>query len=102
MEPHSGPMNTPPRHVNHDGFHQLLLVTLVCFLIGAQVGLFLWKKFYYTSFQNVTLFGKSYSPPTLARTVDNTVFIFVVQNVNIFFKSNSIRFFRMLFFWTIL
>jgi len=44
-------------HRDHERLHTFLIFFLFSFLIGSQIGLFLWKKHYYRSFQNVTLFG---------------------------------------------
>lgn len=43
------------KHANHENLHTFLFLVLFAFLIAAQIGLFLWKKHRYRSFQNVTL-----------------------------------------------
>lgn len=44
-------------HRGHEGLHSALLGLLFLVLIAAQIGLYLWKKYRYQSFQNVTLLG---------------------------------------------
>jgi len=60
-------MDSPPQvvvkgaydtaHRDHEGLHTFLFLFLFVFLIGSQIALFMWKKYYYRSFQNVTLIG---------------------------------------------
>lgn len=44
-------------HANHEVLHQILFILLFLILIASQIGLYIWKKKYYRSFQNVTLIG---------------------------------------------
>jgi len=44
-------------HADHESLHNVLFIMLFIFLIASQVALYVWKKKYYRSFQNVTLFG---------------------------------------------
>lgn len=44
-------------HSQHEGLHQFLLILLFALLILSQIGLYLWKKKHYRSFQSITLLG---------------------------------------------
>jgi len=54
MEKHEDHQNP---HANHETLHNFLLIFLLTFLIIAQIGLYIWKKRHYRSFQNITLAG---------------------------------------------
>jgi len=66
-------------HADHEGLHSVLFVGMFIFLILSQLGLYLWKKKYYRSFQSTTLIGLWIIP---------------------FLMSGFLWFFRMLFVWT--
>jgi len=67
-------------HADHEGLHTILFFCLFAFLIASQVGLFIWKKKYYRSFQNITLLGLWIIP---------------------FLFSVSAGFWRMILIWTV-
>eukprot|EP01114_Cavostelium_apophysatum_P013662 TRINITY_DN3358_c0_g1_i1.p1 TRINITY_DN3358_c0_g1~~TRINITY_DN3358_c0_g1_i1.p1 ORF type:complete len:336 (-),score=24.54 TRINITY_DN3358_c0_g1_i1:88-990(-) len=45
------------KHGSHEGLHQFLFVLLIVVIILSQLGLHYWKRNYYRSFQQTTLFG---------------------------------------------
>lgn len=75
---HVGPNDAA--HANHEFLHTCLFFLMFAILIASQIGLFVWKKYYYHSFLHVTLLG-----------------LWILPIIG----SIYLGFFRMIFIWSI-